>query len=207
MALQMTWSRLARSGEKSPVAVTSTPVTGIDAALLNFTERVCRRLQILTGRTNVWLAFQLTNLSVIVYFVWAVAYFQRLTSSARIVVGVSCGLIVYMLSQTVFKESIDMAEQYAYRRVAKGLRNPRRLRDAPLRLSFLTLSVVLLYPLLLVPFLRVAFAFLSYSLVLLTTALLYVLSCDPLPPCTSKVKEWLKRLAASRELSSAKAVD
>jgi chromate transport protein ChrA len=173
-------------------------MTGIDSALLNFTERVCRRLQILTGRTNVWLAFQLTNLSIIVYFVWAVAYFQRLTTSARVVVAVSCGVIVYMLSQTVFKESIDAAEQYAYRRVAKGLRNPRRLRDAPLRISFLSLSVILLYPIALVPLLRVPFAILTYSLVLLTTVLLYVLSCDPLPPCAAKLKEWFRRLVPSR---------
>ena len=31
----------------------------------------------------------------------------------------------------------------AYRRVAKGMRNPRRVRDAQLRISFLTLTVLL----------------------------------------------------------------
>ena len=31
----------------------------VDSALLDFTEWVCRRFQVLTGRTNVWLAFQL----------------------------------------------------------------------------------------------------------------------------------------------------
>jgi len=176
-------------------------VTGIDAALLNFVERLCRKLQVLTGRTNVWFAFQITNVSIIVYFVWAVAYFPRLTILARVVVAVSCGVLGYMLSQTVFKESIDTAEQYAYRRVAKGLRNPRRLRDAPLRISFLTLSVVLLYPLVLVQLLGLPFAMLailSYSLVLLTTALLYVVSCDPLPPCQAKVKDWFRRLVPAR---------
>ena len=43
----------------------------IDSSILNVTEWFCRRFQLLTGRTNVWLAFQLTNLSIIVYFVWA----------------------------------------------------------------------------------------------------------------------------------------
>jgi hypothetical protein len=37
---------------------------------VDVTEWLCRRFQLLTGRTNVWLAFQL-NLSVILYFVWA----------------------------------------------------------------------------------------------------------------------------------------
>ena len=46
-------------------------MTYIDSAILNLTERCCRRFQVLTGRTNVWLAVQLTNLSIIVYFVWA----------------------------------------------------------------------------------------------------------------------------------------
>ena len=47
----------------------------LDTLILNFVERTCRRIQRSTGRTNVWLAFQLTNLSIVVYFVWAGAYF------------------------------------------------------------------------------------------------------------------------------------
>ncbi len=45
-------------------------MTYLDSAVLNFTERMCRRFQTWTGRTNVWLAFQLTNLSIVVYFIW-----------------------------------------------------------------------------------------------------------------------------------------
>ena len=45
-------------------------MTRIDAAILDLTEWICRRFQVLTGRTNVWLAVQLTNVSIIVYFVW-----------------------------------------------------------------------------------------------------------------------------------------
>ena len=46
----------------------------VDEALLNLIESACRRFQLLTGRTNVWLAFQLTNLSIVVYFVLAAIY-------------------------------------------------------------------------------------------------------------------------------------
>ena len=38
-------------------------MTYIDAAILALTEWCCRRFQLLTGRTNIWLALQLTNTS------------------------------------------------------------------------------------------------------------------------------------------------
>jgi len=184
---------------------------GIDGFILDLTERLCQRFQELTGKTNVWIAVQLTNLSIIVYFFSAVFYFPLLPSlSWRLAVALFCATVLYALSQTVFKESIKTAESNAYTRVAKGLRNPRRLRDAPLRISFLMMSVLMLYLLVFVYALRrftpqllpyrapVYIAFLSYSLIALTTVLLYVLACDPLPPCVSKVRVWLRGLSAQR---------
>ena len=56
----------------------------VDEALLNLIESACRRFQLLTGRTNVWLAFQLTNLSIVVYFVLAAVYFWSSPAIARI---------------------------------------------------------------------------------------------------------------------------
>jgi hypothetical protein len=181
----------------------------IDSAVLDVTEWFCRKFQVLTGRTNVWLAVQLTNLSIIVYFVWAVVYFWNSDISLRIAVGMFCSGLFCVLTQTVFKVSIEVHENYAYHRVAKGLRNPRRIRDAFLRISFLTLSIVLLYPILFVHFnlraylnFRVDIALLSYSLIVLTTVVLYLLACDPLPPCTGKVREWLRGSAPSRLATS-----
>lgn len=67
------------------------------------------------------------------------------------------------------------------------------MRDALLRVSFLTLSILLLYPIvLLASTLRVPVALLSYSLIVLTTIVLYLLACDPLPPCRGKVFDWLR---------------
>ena len=165
----------------------------IDSMVLNLTERSCRRFQRLTGRTNVWLAVQLTNLSIIVYFVWAAVYSWSSGVPARIFVGLFCGGLLYVLTQTIFKVPVEVYENDAYRRVAKGFRNPRRVRDALLRISFLTLSVVLCYPVLLVYVnLHLHVVLLSYLLVVLTTGVLYLLACDPLPPCAGKVKEWLR---------------
>jgi hypothetical protein len=94
---------------------------------------------------------------------------------------------------------IEEYENNAYRRVAKGFRNPRRVRDALLRTSFLTLSIVLSYPSVFVyRTLRLRIVPLSYLLIVLTTGLLYVLACDPLPPCAGKLREWLRGAAGSR---------
>jgi hypothetical protein len=168
-------------------------VTYIDSFLLNAVESFCHRFQRLTGRTNVWLAVQLTNISVIMYFVWAGLFFWSTDLVLRIFVGLFCGGVLYALTQTVFKVPIEESENNAYRRVAKGLRNPRRLRDALLRISFLNLSILLSYPAYLAyAVLRVHIVLMGYFLIVMTTVLLYLLACDPLPPCAGKVRAWLR---------------
>src|SRR5688572_8656067 len=104
-------------------------MTRVDSAVLNLAEGLCQRFQLLTGRTNVWLALQLTNLSIIVYFVWAGLQFLSSDPATRVVIGVFCGGLLYVLTQTVFKVPIEAYENSAYRRVASGFRNPRRVRD------------------------------------------------------------------------------
>ena len=142
-------------------------MTYVDSAVLNLTERMCCRLQTWTGRTNVWLAFQLTNLSIVVYFIWAAGlYLVSGNLALRVFVAVFCGAVFVALTRTIFKVPIETSETEAYRRVAKGLRNPRRIRDAQLRIAFLTLSVVLSYPLWL------AYITLHLRFVLLTDALI-----------------------------------
>lgn len=168
-------------------------MTAIDLWTLDLTEWLCRRIQLLTGRTNVWLAAQLTNLSIVVYFVWVAMTVREISGEISGLVGIAVGVfsggVLYLLSQTVFRVPIEASENDAYRRVANGLRNPRRVRDAPLRISFVTLSLLLLYPFL---FLRindrVPFPLLGYPLVVLTTIVLYVLACDPLPPSAARVR-------------------
>jgi hypothetical protein len=175
-------------------------MTVVDAAILDATEWLCRKFQVWTGRTNIWLAVQLTNLSIVVYFVWAGLYFWTSTDTAvRIAVVAVCAAVLYALTQTLFRDSIDTHELNACRRVANGLRNPRRVRDTQLRLMFVTLSLVLCGPILLVyATIRFQILILSYWLIVLTTVVLYLLACDPLPPCAGKVKEWLRRAAPAR---------
>jgi hypothetical protein len=117
--------------------------------------------------------------------------------------GLFCGGLLYVLTQTIFKVPIEAYENDAYRRVAKGFRNPRRVRDALLRISFLTLSIFLCYPILFVYVnLRVTVVLLTYSLIVLTTVVLYLLACDPLPPCAGKLREWLQGSVPSRLTAS-----
>jgi len=190
----------------SPFTGRSGEMTFIDAVVLNLVERSCRGFQRLTGRTNVWLAVQLTNLSIVVYFVWVGLYSLEVEVALRVAAALFCVALVYVLTQTVFRTPIEAYEAAAYQRVARGLRNPRRLRDAPLRTAFLTLSLVLAYPVAIV-FGRprglavllkpgtIELILLSYLLILLTTIVLYLLACDPLPPCMGRVREWLRGLA------------
>jgi hypothetical protein len=173
-------------------------MTYLDSAVLTSFERLSRRVQLLTGWTNIRLAFHLTNLSIIVYFVWAGLYLWRSNSALRVVLALFLGLLLYVMSQTIFKVSVDAQESSAYRRVANGFRNPRRQRDVALRVPFLTLSVLLFYPIYVVyRYLHLHIAVLGYLLVVLTTVVLYLLACDPLPPCAGKVREWLRGLALS----------
>jgi hypothetical protein len=179
-------------------------MTYLDSAVLNLTERMCRRFQTWTGRTNVWLAFQLTNLSIVVYFIW-VANLYWLSGDAVLhaFVALFCGGVFFALTRTIFRMPIEASEIEAYRRVAKALRNPRRIRDVQLRIAFLTLSIVLSYPLWLAYItLHVRFALLTEALIILTTVILYLLACDPLPPCTSRVKVWLRELVPARNVNA-----
>src|SRR5437660_4051988 len=178
-------------------------MTYVDSAVLNLTERVCRWFQAWTGRTNVWLAFQLTNLSIVIYFIWIGGlYLLSGDLALRVFVALFCSGVFFELTRTIFKVSIEASEIEACRRVAKGLRNPRRIRDAQLRIAFLTLSVVLSYPLWFAYLtLHLRFVLLTEALIILTTIVLYVLACDPLPPCAGKVKEWFRGMAPARTAS------
>jgi hypothetical protein len=175
-------------------------MTYVDSAVLDLTERWCRRFQTWTGRTNVWLAFQLTNLSIVCYFIWAASLYVISGDLAlRIFVALFCGGVFFVLTRTIFKMPIEVSETEAYRRLAKGLRNPRRIRDAQLRIAFLTFSVVMSYPLWFAYItLHARFILLTEALIILTTVVLYVLACDPLPPCAGKVREWFRGVAPAQ---------
>lgn len=184
----------------------------LDSALLDLTEWLCRRFQVLTGRTNVWLAFQLTNLSIVVFFVWAGMHFRIGSPLFRIALAAFCGALLYLLTQTLFKVPVETYESDAYRRVSRGLRNPRRVRDAQLRIAFLTFSLMLFFPVLFVVRYPQVLAILNlgvssfvvaHGLTVLTTVVLYLLACDPLPPCQGKVREWLRSLAPARRVPAA----
>ena len=181
----------------------------VDTVILNLVERACRRFQRLTGRTNVWLALQLTNLSIVVYFLWAGASFWSAESGLRLFVGLFCAGVLYVLMQTLFKEPIETYENNAFRRVQKGMKNPRRVRDVLLRISFLMLSAALLAAMVfaysrpaILAELKIPLQapILTSSLIVLTTAVLYLLACDPLPPAAEEVRERARTPVPAHEL-------
>lgn len=175
-------------------------MTFIDSAVLDVTEWLCRKFQLLTGRTNVWVAFQLTNLSVVLYFLTAGLYLVTAGDvPTRVALAAFCGGLLYLLTQTIFKEPVDLYEKAAYQRVARGLRNPRRIRDAMLRILFLTLALLLAAPAgFLYRYSRASIFPLTYLLIVVTTLVLYLLACDPLPPCAGRIREWLRGWVPAR---------
>jgi hypothetical protein len=42
---------------------------------------------------------------------------------------------------------------------------------------------------------------LGYVLIVLTTLVLYLLACDPLPPCVGALREWLRGGAFARRMA------
>lgn len=172
-------------------------IVRLDAAVLDATERLCAAWQRLTGKTNLWLAVQLTNLSIVVYFMWAAVEIWTSEWPTRVALGAFCAVLLYGVTRTILRVPIESYEASAYRRVMNGYRNPRRTRDVFLRVPFLGLSVLLLYPSV-VLYSRLGIRPLGFGLVMLTTAILYLLACDPLPPAPGKVREWWKRMINSQ---------
>jgi len=181
----------------------------VDSALLDLTEWLCRRFQVLTGRTNVWLAFQLTNFSIVMFFVWAGMHFRIGGRGFRFALAAFCGSLLYLLTRTLFKVPVESYENDAYRRVSRGFRNPRRVRDALLRIAFLTFSLMLFFPVLFlyqypqvlaILNLGVSSFIIAHGLTVLTTVTLYLVACDPLPPCRGKVSEWLHSRVSARRV-------
>jgi len=130
----------------------------------------------------------------------------------RIALAAFCGGLLYLLTQTLFKVPVETYENNEYRRVSRGFRNPRRVRDAQLRIAFLTFSLMLFFPVLFVYRYPRVLAILNlgassfiiaHGLTVLTTVVLYLLACDPLPPCAGKVREWLRALVAARRVPAA----
>src|SRR5260221_9418626 len=120
------------------------------------------------------------------------------------------------MAETISKVQTRTMEKSAYRRVAKGLKNHRRVRDAPLRIPFLTLSLMSFVPLLFLPAdlkqlagrispLLYRSALLGYSLIVLTTIVLYLLACDSFAPCAARLTAWLRALIPPRMRSSGSA--
>jgi hypothetical protein len=90
------------------------------------------------------------------------------------------------------------------------------VRDALLRIAFLTFSLMLFFPVLFVFQYPQVLAILNlgassfviaHGLTVLTTVTLYLVACDPLPPCPGKVREWLRSLVPSRRVPAAVSED
>ena len=54
--------------------------------------------------------------------------------------------------------------------------------------------------------LRLHVVLLSYVLIVLTTVVLYLLACDPMPPCAGTLRHWVRRWVPARASTATDAV-
>src|SRR5258708_33611080 len=102
-------------------------MTYVDSAVLDFTEQMCRRFQTWTGRTNVWLAFQLTNLSIVVYFIWVTGlYFLSVDFAFRLFVALFCGGGVFLVTRSLFNRPSGAPQDESHPRAGPVYRTVAR---------------------------------------------------------------------------------
>jgi hypothetical protein len=115
---------------------------------------------------------------------------------------------VYLFMGFVYTCDIDTREGEAFHRVISGLKNPQKLIGCGIRVAnmacsgvgWLIVSLEIVFPSKSPPSPLAKFIFVAIA----TTG--YVMSryfdaCDPLPPGTSKVREWLNSLKRSLRLA------
>lgn len=153
----------------------------IDARVLGAVERVVRKLQILTGKTSFFFAD--LCLAVICSLIIA----RNILSGFDFIL--SCFLVLILI-RLLFSPIIERKE---INRLHNGLANPEKVnaRDIAVRLFNLLASIFSVSDL--IGSNNLDIRILSLMIVLLA-AYFYLSACDPLPPCQSKIKEWVKGL-------------
>ena len=175
----------------------------LDARIIEWLEKWCHKFQRLTGKTH-YLILQIllifTGMSTLAMGLGIAPGFE--VSILNIIFG-----ITYLLPAFF----INAIEAEALERVRKGVANPYKLKHPRSRLTVLFMNIVCLLFLLMMIFglvtpqpaekytTSVIFGGVFANVTFWALALaLYLMACDPLPPCESKIKEWLKNTFLKR---------
>lgn len=148
---------------------------GFDAAIIRFLEKFARKMQVLTGKTNFF--FANACLAIIIGFVLSRGIFLLDFSLSDPFVILGC-IMMILFSSGEEKDRLKL--------ILKGVANPRKISSISISIRFALIIIISLD--LFQQYDR--FAWIE-SFVLLYE---YLMACDPLPPCHSKVMEWVRGL-------------
>lgn len=175
----------------------------IDWFFLSHFEKGCHFLQKMTGKTNYYYvglcSFLIVLISLGVYFD---IFPKGLIGEGGLIYNRNdmVWFWVNIFIFTFFSSSWKIIEAWAYTNLNNGVANICKIMHTA-RLARILLVIMLPFVLLLpVPQIQIY----DKVFIVLVTLVLFLLSCDPLPPCTGKVKEWLKSFGKKPALVAAK---
>ncbi|MBI1957310.1 MAG: hypothetical protein HYS44_02535 [Candidatus Niyogibacteria bacterium] len=145
-------------------------------------ERFSHWFQRLTGKTNFFLTAALSLVISVVYFF--LAFFTQLPIYF---IGSAFFFIYSIFAQWSEKQGLD--------RVSRGFANPKKTL---LPIKFIRIGIPVIYVPLIFSNLEFGVVnWMSNGILFLVWAILYLFACDPLPPGTSKLREWANSLKAA----------
>lgn len=175
------------------------PISRMDSAIIGFVEKFAHWFQRLTGKTNFFLAGFIAGALLIPVFVGVIRGVSPLNPlgpepSEQTGFGhlAAFGLIC-LLAYTAFF-GWKKKENEAWERLSKGVANPRKGSLGWLCCRIWCLQIFGISFLILL----IEASLLGAAMTICLALYLYLETCDPLPPCQGKIKEWLGSLFAKR---------
>jgi hypothetical protein len=163
-----------------------------DEFVLLKVEKCCHWFQRMTGKTNFYLnglvSFIVAAILVKVYFSVSLN-FAEVKEGGLLIWAQEHPIIYWMYISYYLGDAFlwHIWERLAYDRLGKGLANPYKKVWRTMRLVsiFLVFGTLPFFPEFLSPY--------DEAYIILSVAYLYLSSCDPLPPCSGKIKDWLSQ--------------
>ncbi len=166
-----------------------------DLLLDHVFETFSKKFQILTGKNCFFLAriFHILTASLVSILGFVHIKSNILPTSEKLSTVLLCLLVA---AQEVFWAHMRQKDEIMGEKEIKETANIARLSLKGLRKIMIAIQIFMgIFYINLLPFLKNK-DYLVWSTVVCQTIYVYFTSCSPLPPCTSKVKEWLQNKLA-----------
>ena len=163
----------------------------IDEFLRNGVEAFSHKFQILTGKNCFFLARMMLVIAICISFVGIYCSYKDETKFVGLVIACTgYGVIILFSSFLIY--SFKIKEKIYMELLKRGFRNPEALDRTRIInfLSVLYLSISCPFACYNIPAHPVFLIFMPVAMIFVIISL-YFISCTPLPPATSKVKQWI----------------